>query len=399
MAEGFPLGVAIANEFANIVALLNSRPQSNLVTLPPAPTSAVPQPPLVAPTVASPPTQPPPASGAFPLPANPTIDFVTPVNNFGSTLPGAISPCPVFTPSQYAQLLAYQNQAQQGTSPSVLNPVVPVTQQGYSGKTFAVGQFLEASDFFQFTAYSSSDAVTVSFYGRIEGPDGSIRPFNYTLLTTTNGALKTAAPATGPGFLLNASASIPPGTTLTGSVNALGMIGRNIAGVFTPHTLLFSGQVSSSQPLSSTLASPAPATSNAAFFTVTSASGGVTTKTITVTPSAGRQVRILSANCFLQTSATAGSRGFSIAFQTSGTTRFFSGPGGFMHASETAQFFTAVNSGQQSYQEHTAGVSDSLSCSLPENLYFNQAVGVRMRYDVSFAGDDLSNMFVDYEES
>lgn len=400
MAEGFALGVAIANEFSAIAALINSGGPT---------TQASPQPPVQSPTLGTststspvpgvvPPLQSP-GGGQLsnPLPLPSTVN-VPAINAFGNT-PATSAPCPILNVNDYQTLLRLEQQAAQQSGTTPQTGLTPLQQAAALGTTFAIGQYLEINDTFQFSVFSASDTVTVSIYGRMQGLDGQIRSFNYQLKTDGAGTIISTQAVTGPGFLLSAAASIPIGTTLAGNVYALGQIGDIVNGAFTPHTLLFAGQLTATQPLSATPSGGSSAASNPQFFTIPSAGGGVTTKTVTVTPNTGKQVRIISCNAIYNTSAVAGSRGLSVAFQTAGTTRFYSGPGGFMHASEQAQFFCAVNSGQQSYQEHTAGITDSLSCSLPENLYFTQAVGVRMRFDVSFAGDALSNMFVDYEET
>lgn len=399
MAEGFPLGVAIGNEFATIAALLSSGGLGNIVSIPPGPMSTVPTQAATTPASSGAPAVPTSPPGALPLPPGAMVNLpIPPVNNFGN-LPNSISPCPVFTPADYAALLNYQQQAAQGTAPPAIPAITPSVQQGFYSKTIAVGQFLEANDDFQFVAWSNSDAVTVSFYGRIEGPDGDIRPFNYTIPTTTNGTLHTITVQTGPGFLLNASASIPPGTTLTGQVNALGMIGGQVGGAFVPHTLLFAGQLSATQPLSNSLASPTSPVTNPVYKQVTLAGGGAALLTQVITPTTGKSVRFTYLEARCTASAVAGDREVGFAIGNGSVAYCDSQFALGVPASKTA-FIKASISGQNSGILYAGSTTDYvLNSPLPQNVYFSAAVTIFAGFFAPFAGDTTASLKITYEET
>lgn len=270
---------------------------------------------------------------------------------------------------------------------------------GGTERVIGVGVPVEADDYFRFRAYGTASATVVSFFGRVIRPDGVIAPFNHQLTTNSTGTVFQTTPQPGPGILLGAAASVPLNSVTSGSVNAVGEIGRIQAGVFVPHTLLFSGQLSDKQPLSSTLASPAPTTSFPTFKRVTSGGGVAPTISLTVTPTAGMKMRFLFIGVQCTCSAVAFSREAVILIKSGGNTMLNADPATWLSASQSG-FLSACMSGQQSTQGPLiAGDNIGLNAPLPESVYFNAAVSVVAGLNTSAAGDIASGLIVNYEES
>lgn len=264
---------------------------------------------------------------------------------------------------------------------------------------FATGYPVEQTDFFRFRAYGTAGSTTVSFFGRVIRPDGSIFPFNFALTPNSSGTVLTTTPATGQGILVGAAASVPLGTPASGSIFAIGEIGRIQAGVFVPHTLLFNGQLDDKQPLSSTLASPALPTNNPTFKRVTSGGGVAATITLTVTPTPGTRMRFLFIGVQCTCSAVAFSREAVVLIKSGGNTMLNADPNRWLFASESG-FLSACIGGQNEAQT-SAVVGDNfgLNAVLPESVYFNQAVSVVAGLLTAAAGDIASGLIVNYEES
>jgi hypothetical protein len=400
MAEQLPLGSAVATEFAAIAALLSTNallggtsPPAALVSALPPPSAGTPlSPPVLSPAVVAPPIVQAPLS-IPPAPQGSAIGAV-------AGAPPSTAACPLLSPTDYASLINLERQSRGQSTPTVPGYQTPQQQMAALGTTFAVGQYLDYNDTFQFSAFSSTDIVTVSFYGRVQGLDGEIRSFNYQLTTDTAGTVKTVSSQTGPGFLLNAAASIPAGTTLTGSVSALGQIGDIVNGAYVPHTLLFSGQLTATQPLGNSLASPSRAVNNRGYKLISNAGNVANLFTTTITPSTGRQVRLL--DVFFQFTATAAVGDREIGFQILIASAFVYAvtASRYVQASE-AVAFNATPGGQVANLVSTGLLGDFLSTTFADSLYFSQAATLNVGEinNGPIAGDRVKNILVSYEES
>jgi len=102
---------------------------------------------------------------------------------------------------------------------------------------------------------------------------------------------ETIVPA-GRGMLLGAAASVPINSITAGAVSAVGEIGRVITGSFVPHTLLFSGQLDDLTPLTASSASVSAPVSSPTFIAIATSAWAAGSSITTITPSAGRRIRI-----------------------------------------------------------------------------------------------------------
>jgi hypothetical protein len=392
----FALGEAIAAEFRAIAALLNESSAALAAAarpLPSPPPSTTPSSPLTGSQGSAPPPPSTVVSSAIPLGGG--VQVVDAQNAFASQ-PVTANPCPLFTAQDYATLLQLEQRAQLGDQ-SAQQEVNSILGFANGHPVTAVAQPVELTDQFSFSAVSNSDAVPVSFFGRIESPTGVITPFNYTLVTDTLGTIKTTQAMTGPGWLLDAAASLAPGTTLVGNVSALGMIGRKVAGNFTPHTLLFSGQVTPFLPLSKSLASPTAPASNPQFVHLTSGGSG-TTISITIPAVPSRRTRLTNVFGRFTNSAVAGVRSYRISLTTDGVIYPYSAATSpFMIASQKGVFRAAIEGQQISANDGTTTTNQGLYVALPATLYFTTSFQAQFTLENPSAGDSLSAFELVYE--
>ena len=262
--------------------------------------------------------------------------------------------------------------------------------------TQANGTPIEATDYFRFRALSTSDVVTVSFYGRIYRKDKTIIPFLHTLTTTTANTLYETTQQATEGYLLGAAASVPINSITAGVVNAVGEIGRVQGSTFTPHTLLFSGQLDDLTPLSDSAGSIAQPVSNGQIITASPGTSG-TTITYTITPSNGRSARVTYAFCVYTTSAVAGPRALTTSLLQGGLPVFRDTASIPFPASRTGGM-RAVMGGNLISWDPGAVFGGLAAFCLPESFYFSTATAVELRYDIPQAGDTLTSPFFAWEE-
>ena len=264
--------------------------------------------------------------------------------------------------------------------------------------TQANGTPLEATDYFRFRALSTSDSVAVTFYGRIYRKDKTIVPFSHELTTATANQLYETVQQATEGYLLGAAASVPINSITAGIVNAVGEIGRVQGSVFTPHTLLFSGQLDDLTPLSDSAGSITQPVSNGQIKFANNGGASGTEVTVTITPSNGRKARLTYATCTWANSAVAGERAYIVRLRQGGTTFWRNAANLFFQASETGRIMAAMGGNQGSFDSGVAGTGDLAQVSLPETLYLNSAFVVSILYEIPQAGDALTDLFVGYEE-
>jgi hypothetical protein len=402
--SGFPLGVAVANQFQSIADLINWYAQQRATPAAPA------APPLTPPPgsqIVPPGSQTVPAGNVLPSPVFNTTPPVIPQ----ATAPPPAVPlptpngnpnCPILWPTDSA----YLHNLPSVPNPLPLTPAIPTTANPvpaeFPGGGFLIvaeGKPIEQSDQLRFRAFGTAGAVPVSFFGRVATQDGILHPFNYSLTTDASSTLKTQTIQPGAGMLLNVSASVPLGSITNGYVYAIAELGNVISGTFVPHTLLLTGQVTDQAPLSSNLASPTQPTTQAAFFEAATTDPAGTSQTVTITPPAGRRMRVLNVFCNWSTSAVASTRGFSVGFLNGAqvVARYEAAP--FVAASQFGLLRATAGGPGTSTYNGTAGVSQGLFITLPEAVYFTQAITVVVRIDIPSAGDQITNMVVDYEVS
>lgn len=392
----FILGEAIANEFSNIANVLRAPVIPGTLDTSQFPASVSPS----AAPVTTPSLFPPPpvgtSKGVVP-PVLSTVVEVPPINTFPTpTVTPASAPCPLLSPTDFMQLVSIQNRANQQAFETGTFQITPASVSEFGFKGEFNGTPVEFDDFFRFRAFGNAGAIPVSFFGRIVRPDSTIVPFNYTLTTDNANTVFTIMPATGPGLLLGASASPPIGAISGGTVNAVGEIGRIVNGTFAPHTLLFTGQLSDTRPLSNTLATPAtPQTFQQYGEVVTTDPVGLV-QTVTITPPSGRQVRPNFVLAHFTNSAAVGTRAFAVKYAVGGTQAWRAAPAVFMVASQFGVVAAWVTGAGQSITNSSTTVSQGAFLMLPADLWFSTAVVVSVLYDGGFAGDQISGLTVDF---
>ena len=262
----------------------------------------------------------------------------------------------------------------------------------------STGHLIEATDVFRFRAFSTSDVVTVSFFGRVMSPSGNITPFNHSLTTLVPGTIyETIVPA-GRGMLLGAAASVPVNSITTGTVSAVGEIGRNLTGSFIPHTLLFSGQLDDLTPLTASSASVSAPVGKGTFIRVDFPGIAAPDNSVVVTPSTGRQLRILYVSGDYVCSGTAGNRQLTISFAPEGEIMWRGMASQYITASQTGVYRFTMGGQFESPTTALPGSFRQISCPLPESLWFPVAVTVtKSAYGIQ-AGDTVGGGSVLYEE-
>lgn len=301
--------------------------------------------------------------------------------------------CPIWSPHDYLQLVRFRQDAELagvGGTNIVINQPPGDTMP----PAFVIGQPLEAVDYFRFRAYGSGTAVTVTFFGRIMHMDGSIVPFAYPLTTDTAGTVFTTTQGTGPGWLIDAAASVPPNSISFGNASAIAEIGRVAGADFTPHTLLFNGQLDGLNPLTTVnppTNTPLSRIDNLIFNDVP---GGTTTYAHVVTPNAGKRMRFTRIAWVWTSSATVGTRFPTVALRSNGNS-FWQG--------ESTLTRTAGQAGAYNFNlEVTPATSGTQYLgTLPATMYFYQPISVEI-LDGSTAvpsGDAITSVFIRWEES
>jgi hypothetical protein len=307
--------------------------------------------------------------------------------------------CPIFSPHDFLQLVRFKETAELA---GVGGPTINVTPPGEPPlpQSFGFGIPLETVDFFRFRAYGTAGAIPVSFFGRVEHEDRTIVPFNYVLTTDTASTVFTTTPQTGPGILLGAAASVPINSFTNGAVFAVGEIGRVAGGAFTPHTLLFSGQLSDKQPLSSVTPPSGAPVGNPTFFQTVAPTQTNGQFSFTITPAQGKRARITCVFCKVTTSGTAGARQIGFNATVNGvfvtgtqTSRWIS--------SSTSVYVSAFPNGQVIETAAAAGESAILNGPFSDAIYFTSACVVKFGCIQSnlVSGDAASGPFLSWEET
>lgn len=393
------LGQAVADLFARIAAALQGPTIGGVNPLPPS-TPGPPQPPPL-----SPPGPPPggvipePPIQGTPDPHLPPSVVVIP----GVTLPYAPLPspddCPVLSLSDRIAIAALQYLPPNvGQRDSQIIPIAP-SEVDPMGVNYNAVTIVESNDIFRFRAISTSDAVPVTFFGRIRHPDGTIVPFAHTLTTKTANTVYLQTVNTGPGVLLGAAASVPIGSITAGSVSAVGEIGRLNGTTFTPHTLLFSGQVDDLTPLTAGAASVSAPVSNPTFTFVAMNAAVAGISTTTVTPSTGKRVRICHVSSDYIASAVASNRQMYLRLRPNGVTAHEGIPSQYIGANETGVFRASMGLSTPTAAGAIPGGFRELAINLPETLYFTGPVEVIAGCYGVQAGDTTNVGFIRYEES
>lgn len=395
----FALGVAIYNEFQRIAELLAMR---NL-GVPPGSSggggsSGTPPPGGTGPG-GSPSSPPPPGTGTPSAPIPPPVFVDLPWDNVFAAPPPQAPVCPLFAPSDYLSLLTMQQQAQAHGGVVIPPYIFPGQEQHPVGNSFGLGIPVEATDFFRFRAYGTAPATPVSFFGRVQRSDGVIVPFNHALTTNATGTVFQSEPATGAGILLGAAASVPIGSITSGAVFAIGEIGRLAGTDFTPHTLLFSGQLNDQQPLSSTLASPSPPVNNPTYFQVSSAGPSAVNLDITITPTSGKKARVMFFSSLLTAGGGGTARGVGASFRTGGTAKWFTHANLLLPVGAFAGWVGAIGGSIGAQTPAGGGLTYPFNTQLPDNMYFNEPFIVRNNLENGGAGDSVASLFVAYEET
>lgn len=361
----------------------------------------IPQPPpspVSPPGTVVPPSQPP-GTGTPSPPIDRVVDVPT-TNLFPAPSPGDTPvECPLFSPSQYLRFVDLQTKAQDAGVTIALPTTIPQGSTQDMGSIGAIGIPVETEDVFRFRAFGSAGAQTVSFFGRVANPQGVITPFNHPVKIDGTGTVFQVTPRPGPGFLLDSAASVPIGSITTGSVNAVGEIGRMVNGTFVPHTLLFAGQISDKLPLSSSLASPSSPVAVPTLLHFESLGATASRKTTTITPTAGRKIRFTRVQYTSTCSAVVGPRAMDIFFAVGGIYTWGAVTGPFMQASQLALIEGNLAGTGVSATDGTVGPRQALSIGLPESMYFYGPVLVDVGFEIALAGDTVENFRVRWEES
>ena len=395
----FALGVAIGNLFRRIADLLNS---GGLPSISPIPGgsggsgstngSGSGDTPLPPPTEG-------PGTGPEPEPPFiPPIVSVPTVNQF-PTGPGDPGYCPPLQSVDMDVLANLPNLLPSQLLPESRLIIAPPQEESELVQVSGNGTVVQDEDFFRFRAFGSAGAVPVTFFGRVADPSGNIRPFSHVLTTDADGTVFETTPRPGRGMLLGTAASVPLNSITTGAVNAIAEIGRFAGTEFIPHTLLLAGQLDDFQPLSSTLASPAPAVIRPTFFDDSNAASVATPKSMIVTPTPGRRVRFTRIEAQITCSATVLARACGVAFIAGGVSRWRGYPQALLTASQLGQVHGNLSAQQNATTNNLGDNGPLLNTPLPPDLYFYEEVTVQVFIQNNAGGDRVSDMFIRWEES
>ena len=252
---------------------------------------------------------------------------------------------------------------------------------------------VEASDYFRWRAFSSATDVQVTFYGRVRKSDRSIVPFAHTIDAPGGGAIQTKLVAAGQGILVGAAASIPVDSISSGSVSAVGEIGRLVGDTFTPHHLLFSGQLDDLTPLTSQVSTPTQATNRTIFRSFNVSTNQAVPYSTTITPTSGYRMRFTRLQFVYTCSAVAGTRMPELFFRQGGAT--FQSV--FFPLSRTA---TQTGVYEASISGSISTVGNASAQPLNDSIYFYDAVEVLILDQNAISGADVVNpVFIRWEES
>ena len=394
----FGLGVAIANLFARVAAALGGSSVGGVGPLPPRPSP---------PVTPSPPRTSPPPGGVIPEPPHSpprTTTIPPPV----VVIPPTPYPEPRISPPSNCELLSLSDRialaALEGNllaDRQVLTPYTytPDFEDIEMPNATNSGNLVEATDVFRFRAFSTSDVVKVSFFGRVMSASGNITPFNHDLITSVAGTIYETIVPCGRGMLLGAAASVPVNSINAGSVSAVGEIGRVVTGGFVPHSLLFSGQLDDLTPLTSSSASVSAPVGVPTFVAVGMNAFVAATSTTTITPSAGKRIRICHVSADYVCSGTVGNRQLVIRLRNSGMTLHEALPDQYLTASQSGVYRASLGLAVSSASGALPGSFREISLYLPDSLYFYTATDVLVSAYGIQAGDAPAVGFIRYEET
>lgn len=339
-------------------------------------------------------TEEPPPQGPPPVVQEPEGEPLTPVDEEPDE-----EDCPNLSYADRLALYALQYRTQEQESTTVATASSQYAPEEQMLTTLGLGTPLDANDRFRFRAISTNDNVPVSFFGRIQTAAGEIIPFIRVLNTSTANTIFETTAATGPGLLLGAAASVPIGSITTGAVNAIGEIGRVSGDTFTPHTVLFSGQVDDQQALDSNLATPSTPVGRPTFLGSDDAASVASPKNIIITPPSGKRVRITRVFGQFTTDATVLGRAGFVAFLQGGVSHFRSYGADIMLASQAGQLNASIGGSSLTATNDPLNDGPVMQSSLPETLYYYEAVTVQLGIQNGSGGDRISSMLVRYEVS
>lgn len=393
----FGLGVAIAELFARIAAALRGGTVGGIGPIPPSPPSP-PSPPVTPPgggitPIPEPPYVPPP----MPPPLPPPVIIVPPVNLFPVDPPDP-NACAILSLADRIALAALAQPAPivdaSPTVPTIITPSEITTMPSSVG----VGQIVEQTDYFRLRAFGSAGAVPVTFFGRIAHPNGVIVPFAHELITDAAGTIYTSYPVPGKGVLLGMAASVPVDSITTGAVNAIAEIGRLVGTTFTPHTLIFSGQLDDSTPLAQGTVATSNSVADSTYFFVTHAGPETNEYVFSFTTAPGRKARILHVSFDFANDASNAPR-YPRAIVTVNSQFVYNTVcavgaignqegrfGATMGGSDTTEFTTNTTNSHQ------------YNVRLPETLWVKGSIEIATGFDAQSAGDTKTDYNLSWEE-
>lgn len=388
----FALGVAIKNLFDRIAELLTFRPGTGTIG------GISPLPPPLPGGEHPPPYIPPPSNGGVPdvipppIPQGPPPVVVIPDGPPLSPQEPPPEDCPLLTYSDRLAIYALQYREARQQQTLIPDYLPQVNPEEAMLSTIGLGTPVDANDVFRFRAISTVDNVAVSFFGRIQSRDGTITPFIRTLNTSTPNTLFETRSNTGPGLLLGAAASVPVGSITTGSVNAIGEIGRMAGTTFTPHTVLFSGQLDDQQALDSNLAVPATPVGRPTYIATSVPFQTIDASGVVITPNPGKKMRFVVFSAFFEMSATTFNRQpYAQIIPSVGVGLRFFGDRVFT-AGQWCQmrFVLGGQPGTNVATQQALGILTG--CPLPETLYFYEPVTVYIGL-FTFANNDAGSLY------
>lgn len=288
---------------------------------------------------------------------------------------------------------ASQQEVQQYIPSQVVTPEVVDVPSAIN-----TGTLLEATDYFRFRAFSTSDNVQVLFFGRVVGPSGNVTHFGHPLQTAVPGTVYETVVTAGRGMLLGAAASVPINSITAGSVSAVGEVGRLVNGGFVPHTLLFSGALDDLTPLTASSASVSAPVEVSDYKIATLSGPAAPDSTVVITPQSGRQIRIGYVSGDYVCSGVAGNRQLTISFELASGYFWRGLASQYITASQSGVYRFAMGGQNESPTAALPGAFRQITCPLPESLWFNQAVTVRASAYGIQAGDTAGGGTVNYEE-
>ncbi len=304
-------------------------------------------------------------------------------------------PCPVIWPP-IGNLPGWLNiPPGQGSQPPIV--VAPPSGSRSPALVFAVGTPLMPNDMIRMRAFGNAGTIPVQFYGRVQKANDDIEPFQFTLTTNALATVFTRVAPIGPGMLLSSAASVAPGAITNGTINAVAELGQLQGSTFVPHTLLYSGQVTETAPLSGGVSPTESNTESYGYYTGTAAVGSALARAITITPPTGKRIRFTYMFAPFTNSAVAAERGYSYTLSVAGNLIWANGPDIFLGASSFGTLYAGLE-GLLDTAIPAAGNAVPLATRLSPDLIFSQPVTATALYFNGQAGDGFSSINVAWQE-